>query len=228
MKDFVKVVAGFLVFLLLGALASILIRNLSRRPSVVLTDTRCDPPCWAGIVPGQTGSEQAYSILGEMNGVDRDGILFNYDRDDTLTSLQWFFLRPLPDSLGTLHFEQDIVSALDILTVNALTLEEAVERLGEPALLWSRIGSGENREYLDVFLFDPQRGYRLELVLDIPTGSDEVELKPASGVFSVLYFDPQAFQHLLDTGILIGAPGHSFPGTFQAWPGYGSLPVIRE
>jgi hypothetical protein len=228
MKDFIKVVVGFLGFLILGVLASILIRDLTRQPSVILSDTRCAPPCWAGITPGQTNSNDAYSILGEISGVDEDGILLNYDRDDTLTSLQWIFLRPLPDNLGTLHFEQDLVTAVDILTVNSLTLEEAVERLGEPALLWSRIGSGDNREYLDVYLVNPAAGYRLELVLDIPQGASEVELKAAAGVFSVLYFDPQSFQHLLDTGILINTPGHSFPGDFQAWPGYGTLPVIRE
>ena len=229
MKDLWKVVVGFLVFLALGVLASILIRNLAGGPSVILADPRCAAPCWNGITPGQTDIEETYSILGETNGVEENGIMLNYDRDDTLTSIQWYFQRPVPEQLGTIHFEQDIVTAIDLLSVNSITLGEAFDLLGEPALLWTRVGSGENnREYLDVFLLDPARGFRLELVLDIPAGSNEVELKPTTGVFSVLYFDPQAFQRLLEARILIPAPGPSFPEDFQAWPGYGPLPVNGE
>jgi hypothetical protein len=42
-----------------------LYQNFNRRPSVILTSTGCDPPCWAGIMPNQTSSEQVAAILEE-------------------------------------------------------------------------------------------------------------------------------------------------------------------
>ena len=54
MKEFLKV--AVLMALFFAALIAVLTwaRNSNRQPSVILTSTECEPPCWYGIRPGES------------------------------------------------------------------------------------------------------------------------------------------------------------------------------
>ena len=159
MNSFIKTGIGLILFFRQQPSRSTVLRNATRQPSVITSDIVCNPPCWSGIQPGETDAAQVYGILGHLNGVSKELIMPEYDKDDNLIGIYWYFERPVEDGTGSVTIKDDRVTALTILTVNSLKLSDLFQRLGEPEAYWTEIGHGEDREYLDITLLYPTRGY---------------------------------------------------------------------
>ena len=228
MKEFIKTSAGILLLIagIVGFLT--LLRYLDRQPSVVLTDAICEPPCWHGIQPGKTNVTQVFDILDGMESVNQATIAGEDGQDGWPVEIFWAFQRPAEDSTGSVFFKDRQVTAISILTVNSLSLEDLFEKYGQPEQYWAEIGYGENREYLDVVLLFPTRSLLADVVIDIADGASQVEIKPTTPVFRVTYFDPQMFAELLGTRILIDKPASARTGSFQTWPGFGIISFERK
>jgi hypothetical protein len=166
MKNFLKIVAGIVLFIAIAVGGLTLIQNFNRQPSVILSSDECSPPCWNGIEPGKTKSGEVYAILEQLSGVNKDSIMADYGRNnEELTEIYWFFQRPIEDSAGSIYFENDRVIAINILTVNSLKLEDFFEKLGQPEKYWTEIGHGENREFVEVGLFYPTKALQRRFIL---------------------------------------------------------------
>jgi hypothetical protein len=228
MKEFLKVITGIAFFFAAAVGFLIFIRNLNRQPSVILTSTECNPPCWYGIHPGQTNSSQVYRILDNLNWVNKDSVMGEYDRDYNLTKIYWFFQRPVEDGMGSVYIVDDRVTAITISTINSLKIAELFDQLGQPDEYWTKIGHGEDREYLEVMLFYPTKGYLANIIIDIEGGANQVEVQPKTPIFSVTYFAPEMFQELLRTRILIDKPASARTGAFQPWSGFGTIYFERK
>jgi hypothetical protein len=229
MKNYLKIVAGIALFVAIAVGGLTLIRNFNRQPSVILTSDECSPPCWNGIEPGKTKSWEVYAILEQLGGVNKDSIMVDYGRsNEELTEIYWFFQRPVEDSAGSIYFENDRVTTINILTVNSLNLDDLFEKLGQPEKYWTEIGHGENREFLKVSMFYPTNGYLADVVIDIESGVNQVEIQGTTPVFRVTYFAPEMFQELLETQILIDKPIPARTGSFQAWSGFGAIKFQRK
>ena len=228
MKEYFKVTASLIVFIL-GALGFLTFaRNFNKQPSVILTSTKCTPPCWYGITPGQSTSLQVYSALYNIEGVDKDLILETNNKEGKPTTIAWYFQRPMEDGMGSVHIKNDLVTALSITTVNSLKLADLFDKLGEPEEYWTGIGQREGGEqFLDLLLLAPTKGYVAEVLIDMRAGSDRVEIKASTRVFRITYFSPDMYKELLETRILIDKPS-SKRTPFQNWSSYGSIPVNRE
>lgn len=226
MKNFVLTVIGVTLFILLGVGGLTFIRNINRQPSVLLTSTECAPPCWAGIQPGKTSTFQTYDILDMFSGINKDSIMWETDRNSVLTGIDWFFQPPIEDQGGYIYFKDNKVTAIDILTVNSLKLSELFEKLGEPEAYWTRLGQGDNREYLEMALIHPSKGYVAIVLIDTDSDTSLVEIRDNTPVFTVVYFVPELFDELLKAKILIDHPVD--PNTFQKWTGYGSISFERK
>jgi len=226
MKDYLKAIIG--LALAIGLLVGILviIRNFNRQASVVLTSDKCAPPCWYGIQPGVTHSAQVYNVLDQLHGVN--SISEEYNKDDVLASISWFFQRPVEDGSGSVYFDKDQVAVISILTVNSLRLSDYFEKFGEPEQYWTEVGRGDNREYLDLFLFYPAKGILLEVVLDIQDEGNQMEIRASNPIFRVTYFDPTRFDDLLKTQLLISKPAGARTGSFQPWSGFGVISFERK
>jgi hypothetical protein len=227
MKDFLKVVAGIVFFIATVVGALTFVRNFNRQPSVILSSTECDPPCWYGIQPGQTNSSQVYATLAHVDGVNKDSVMGYYDRYDKLIYIYWYFQRPTEDNGGYIYFDQNRVTAIRILTVNSLKLADLFEKLGQPEKYWTEVGYGEDREYLEVVLLYPTKGYLADVVIDIEDGANQVEIQDTTPVFQVTYFAPEMFQELLGTRVLIDKPSTRI-ATFQTWSGFGTIAFERK
>ncbi len=228
MKEYFKVTAALLLFTL-GAIGLLtFVRNFDKQPSVILTSTECAPPCWYGITPGQSTAPQVYSVLERIHGVDSELIYENTNKDDKLTRIAWFFKRPAEDQMGSVNFTGDTAAAINISTVNSLTLDSFLNKAGEPEQYWTGIGQRDGgEEFLDTVLLAPTKGYAVELVTDIKAGTNQVEVKPGTPVFRVTYFSPDMYEELLATRILIDTPAQG-RAPLQAWEGYGSIPVHKN
>jgi hypothetical protein len=228
MKDFIITTLAVLGIVAIILVVITTVNNVSLRPSVVLTSEACDAPCWYGIQPGVTNSQNAYDILKEIDVIPTNSIKEEYDRDGNVTSWYWFFQRPAPDGGGTVYFSDDRATAISLLTANSLKLEELIEKFGEPNQYWGEIGYGENREYLEVSLFYPVKGIVASLVIDIEGESKQVEIKDSSRIMRVTFFEPNLLDDLLETRILIDTPKWTRTGSFNPWSGYGTVSYDLE
>jgi hypothetical protein len=228
MKEYFKVTAALTLFIL-GALGFLTFaRNINKQPSVILTSTECAPPCWYGITPGQSTYSQVYSALDRIDGVDKDLILENNNKDGKPTKIFWYFQQPAEDQMGSVNIENDQATAINISTVNSLTLAELFTKVGVPDRYWMGVGQRDDGElFIDIVLLAPTKGYAAELVRDIEAGSNQVEIKPSTPIFRVTYFSPDMYEKLLATRILIDKPA-SRRAPQQEWDGYGSIPVKRD
>jgi len=219
MKEYFKVTAALTLFIL-GALGFLTFaRNINKQPSVILTSTECAAPCWYGITPGQSTSLQVYSALDRVDGVDKDLILETDNKDGKPTRIFWYFQQPAEDQMGSVNIENDQATAINISTINSLTLAELFSKVGEPDKYWTGVGQRDDGEqFVDIVLLAPAKGYAAELVSDI---------KANTPVFRVTYFSPAMYEKLLETSILIDEPA-SKRSPLQDWPGYGSIPVKWE
>jgi len=227
MISFLKTVVGLVLFFVAAAIALTILRNASRQPSTIISDSECNPPCWSGIQPGETDASQVYGILGRLNGVSKDSVMPEYDKDDNLIRIWWYFEHPVEDGTGSVNIENDLVTAINILTVNSLKLADLFGRLGEPEAYWAEIGRGENREYLDVTLLYPTKGCAAEVVIDIEDGAKQVEIRDGTSVFRVTYFAPETYQDLLKTRTLIDKAAIARSGYFAPWSGFGTIPLEK-
>ncbi len=227
MKAFLKSALGIIA--IVAAVVSLLtaVRLLTRQPSVILSDTICQPPCWGGIQPGVTTSAEVDAILSAMEGVDGGSIQENTTLGGDLRSTSWFFTRPAEDAAGTILYRNDRVALISILTVNTLKLDDIISRLGMPTRSWSAISQGENRAYVTVGLLAPERGFQVELVISLEDQTDQVSIRPRTSVFKVKYFDPADFPALLAQGDLVPNTADQDPGALPAWKGYGVLEIAR-
>jgi hypothetical protein len=228
MKEYLKVTATLIVFIL-GALGFLtLARNFNKQPSVILTSAECILPCWYGITPGKSTSSQVYDALERIHGVDTELIYETTNKDDKLTKIAWFFKRPVEDQMGSVNITNDTVTAVNISTVNSLTLDSFLNKAGEPEQYWTGPGQRDGGGgFSDIVLLAPSKGYAAELVIDIKAGSNQVEIKPDTPVFRVTYFSPEMYQELLPTHILIDQPAMGRT-PMQVWKGYGLIPVNKN
>lgn len=225
MKIFFKTAVGIVLFIILFSGVMTVLRNLVYKPSTILTSTECDPPCWYDIQPGKSNSSQVYTKLKQINGVNQYSILGEFDRNNKLTRVYWFFERPAVDSTGSVYFDNDRVTAISILTISSLQLADVFNKLGEPDQYWKEIGHGDDRDYVDVMLIYPTKGYLVETIIDFEGEMHEVEIKNTTSVFRVTYFDPALFDKLLETRILIEKPVGGRTGSLQPWPGLGAISI---
>lgn len=224
MKRLVIEIAGIIFIITLIVAGLTLLNDVSSKPSVVLTNP-CDAPCWYGITPGQSDSWAIYTSLNDLKGLKINAVYPEYDRKDKLVSYYWYFERPIKDSGGSVNFINDRVAAINILSVGSLNLKDLFQKLGEPDSYWKAVKYGENREYLDVVLLAPKKGYAAEVVIDVEYGKDQVEISGSTPVFRVTYFAPEAFEALLETKILFGIPVDAKTAVFKPWTGYGVISV---
>ncbi len=228
MKEYLKVSVALTLFILgfMGLLT--VVRNYDKQPSLLLTSTECDPPCWYGITPGQSTMSQVYSALDRIEGVDKD-LIFETDKiDGKSTKITWYFKKPAEDGVGSVRLHNDLVTAISIMTVNSLNMADLIHKLGEPEKYWTWIGQRDNGEqFLDIMLLAPTKGYLAEVVIDIKPGSDQVVIKANTPVFRVTYFSPDMSREVPETQILSDGQS-SGRDPVQEWTGYGPIPVHRE
>lgn len=222
MKKLLITAAGILgiVGIILGVLT--ILRNINKRQSVILTNP-CDAPCWYGIKPGPADPWEVYEVLNNLEDLSIEAVSAEYDRQDKLVSYYWFFVRPIEDNGGSINFDGDQVNAISILTTNSLTLGHLFGKLGEPEEYWKELGKGEQRDYLDVTLLYPSKGYAVEVILDYEAGVSQVKINKGTPVFRVTYFALEKYQELIQTKILIDKAVNARTGSMHQWVGYGEI-----
>ena len=185
MKNTILTILGVTGFIVLAIGILTALKQFSSKPSVILTSTQCDPPCWYGIQPGKTDYLEVIGLLEQISGLSEQNILWEFNKDDRLVNVHWTFQRPIDDSYGYIYFDENkVVEAIKIYTINSITISELFEKLGDPEQYWMEVGNRENQdEYLDIYFLYPTNGYLINCVVNIGHGENQVEINDNTPVY---------------------------------------------
>ncbi len=225
MKVFLLSILGLVVAI--AAIVGILVL-LNQNRITVLDDQVCAPPCWQGIRPGQTTGIEVISTLESISYVGEIEQFWEDDpRRNAVDSIAWKFIRPSNDFTGYIYLVDNKVAVMSFMTVRSGTLAQALERLGEPELMYTRYTKNATGKWLDVYMLYPRSGYLVKVDLDLPAGPDpnpiQVELGEKSPVTRLVYFDPAQYDYLLRSRLVFPEDKRAVEGNLQPWPGLGML-----
>ena len=167
MKNLWLTILALILFVALALVFIYLLRDIVFQSSTVLTSTECEPPCWNGIRPGETTLTDVSNVLRHIEGVDQQSITANSPiTGGDAESISWFFEPPLRDLSGTAYFENEIVTAISLLTVNSLKLEDVFDHFGEPELVWAEIAPSSYQESVELCLIYLEKGLLIKSMIE--------------------------------------------------------------
>ena len=188
----------------------------------LLTGEPCEPPCWQGLTPGQSTSDEVTNFLDTSDLVDSSSVW--QDRTGCGEITYWKnpigYLRDGPISGWTSNYLCVSNGALKVLMVHLvydLTLEQLLDRHGAPQGFWAHSAGVPERRYAEVNLYYPEVGLMCQLELPV----HDVELRPDTNVVRAWYFEPTALSELGSLDAAMPVP--DLPDFWQTWEGYGSI-----
>lgn len=204
----------------------------------LMTQMPCAPPCWQGIVPGQTTLEEAMKSLQSckyvaFHDVHLRSVRLTATDTSELQIAQWegmkdFVARLLgaPQAINLAIFRDRMVECIHTGLDYSVRLEDFVNRYGEPETLNLQGGIAKGG-YTTVALFYPEQG--LAVMVQVKMHRQEQEytatLERDSLVKSVLYFAPSSMDELLQhPGIQLGIWRiGATRDALQSWEGFGQV-----
>jgi len=208
----------FLIVITIGPMAS-----CKPKPSTVLLDTSCEPPCWHDITPGKSTKNDVISILPKIPEVDPNSV-----EDTAITTggildyLTWRFDSSAGDSYGTIFFKNGAVSTIEISPKKgALTLDNAIQKLGEPEFTFAYKERGEIDRMI-IFLLYPTKGYVL-LYNSSRFRPGSASIEPTHPIVYVYYFSPLLFDALVTSRPFIHDDFVTLQQNMRPWEGYGDI-----
>ena len=188
-------------------------------------DAICSPPCWEGITPGETTKTELLNILAESAMIESgsvedmgaenifdDSVVFGLRSDSTV----WVYL--IDDKVMLMTFDVNL----------GITFDEAIQKFGTPENFThervicknSVFPLGESRCIM-VRTINQEKGIYFDGLIPL---SDHIELTSDVQVDYVGFFDPNAFDKLLEASeFLFGMYQQEFLDALIPWTGYGVL-----
>ena len=186
----------------------------------------CSPPCWESIKPGETNKIELLDILMESAVVDSSSIEEVGAQDIFDDSL---VLALYSDSTARIYLLEDTVMLMSFSRNLDITFGEALQKFGTPDSVlydWGVMCKHPVFAYGDYMCVAVQAINRKAGVYFgslIPL-SDHVELTADAQVNYVGFFDPDAFDELLEASeFLFGMDQQEFLDALVPWTGYGVL-----
>lgn len=204
MKRLLAEILGIgIVLMAIFAVLAVLVGSARGRSSVL--SNPCLPPCWQGVVPGQTDSGRAFETLAQMEGVSFRSIM-TWEHDGVTDEIGWRFQHPFSDTAGYMHFENDVLTAISILAPGSLSAGDAIDAFGEPEEIWLSCVSGGINQPMRAAMVYPAKGLSLEIDLGVvPATGGQVEMDRSSPVSKVLFFEPQRLEDVATSGLAFTA-----------------------
>ncbi len=185
----------------------------------LLTGEPCVPPCWQGLVPGESDRDDVERFLRESPMVGAWSVSPDGGAGAIYT---WYWAAP-PDAAGYMN----IISVGDeklrtvYLHPNAeLQLGDLIEIYGEPSALYMGISSTGGPTGFIAYLYFTEIGLRLSISAPVmPEGELAMAcFSPEMTISEALYFAPDDWEATLAASPLAEAERRN-------WAGYTCLPI---
>ena len=193
----------------------------------LLTGDPCEPPCWQGLIPGESTEEEVNQFVRTSELVDqatvfRGAITMGPRSEVVGVSVQWWSpanMANLPRQLG--NFADIVDGLLQSMTIwldSEVTLQDLLERYGSPDKFTAYRQPG-GPQHVSVTLYFASHGFTAELIL--PWG--DVRLRPESEILYVRYLPVAPLDEFLD---LATYGASAIEETSQDWQGYGPIELV--
>lgn len=189
-----------------------------------MTDSNCEMPCWNGIIPGKTSTEELLTILDNLSWVDKKSIaMINvpwkiYD-NEIYFSLDPNWLKWYESAIEVEAFiKNGKVVIVSFYGKTRVPIGEIIRKYGMPEGVVT-VGSHRGEPIINAII--ASKGIAFISVINT-TDMDITEETPITGL---VLFDPALYQAILGTGIFSD-------GNFTAeqtmkimypWNGYGNI-----
>jgi hypothetical protein len=218
MKRLLQTAAGIMAFIIVAVALLAAAQAIMQRPSVILDEPSCAPPCWRGITPGVTTPDEAFSILVRMDGVEFMTLTERMSGEE-VRQLTWLFTSPAPDSTGRIYYQDGEVAAILIGTYGSVRLREMIDLLGEPTSLWTHCFRQVEGSRAQSVVLWPDQGYAVvvdhhAVLCPVPEGVQPAE---DDRVSHVAYFQPPLLPMLLEVRLLFGPDSEAALSEAMAW-----------
>jgi hypothetical protein len=189
----------------------------------VLLDTSCNPPCWHQIIPGKSVESDVISILENVPEVNPELVsYYSSQYYGTTSHVKLAFDDDAGDIGGWIYFMNGVVFMMDFgPKKGALTLEDAIQLLGEPEFTYAYKEIGETQTMIILLLY-PSKGYIILYNIE-RFRRDSAIIQPEHSIQSVMYFDPSQLNEVITSGLIIGQDIATVKQQMRPWEGYGEV-----
>jgi hypothetical protein len=168
----------------------------------LLYSTPCAPPCFFGITPGSTTDYEAVKTIS----INED--IFSNCKQYDNRSVGGLRGLICGDYIGVL-FSENIVGAVSFLPSSKITLEQVIQRYGQPDLIDAYISSLPDKPFTSkVFIFFDNLHAVLELIEQPGT---KMQIKPDEIISTVTYWSEEEYNSKISSSENRGV----------SWRGYG-------
>ena len=185
-----------------------------------IVESPCAPPCWYGITPGLTSSQEAITALGDIPLVDSTSIETQAARQYHFENqIFWDFLN---QGYGGLSLKNDIVMEIRLEDVS-IPLEKLVDVFGDPEQMVFYPRWGDDWY---VNLLYPQQGIWLWYHKhQISPGNLKIQARDS--VKRITFVDPGVLFELLaaDGRLYLEEKSLTISEVLIPWQGYGNIEI---
>jgi hypothetical protein len=174
----------------------------------------CLPPCWEGIIPGETTFEEALDFVRDLEFVGDEG---NLDYDFDKTYILWY--RGDSNSVGIRFHENKVIYIrLDFVGID---LGSVVNHFGEPA--GYRFGMDDGLYY--AYVFYPNLGIVFDSYHDSARISKNMLVSKAYFLYPA---DEEYFPTIYYLNRKLVHPRLQEPSDYYQWEGFGVYPFEKD
>lgn len=218
----------WLVLLILLALSTELVAGCvptsplpGEQDTSILDPNACQPPCWHGIAPGQTGFDEAMQILGGLSFVARDSVQVGHDIQPGYDATIFWRYRGANQETpaGRIASKAGVVSFVRVPFAQPLALGQILAIQGDPDLV--AIGLRPDGLH-NVTMFYQKRGLWLDGTQAYQGKADQwrAVMSGDMRIDEVEYFAPSDLvTYLVRDAGMKDEDARSFAAGFKAWPG---------
>ncbi len=145
--------------------------------SSIFTGQPCAPPCWYGIVAGETGYDALLKLLHQNPHVVQSTIKHD-DSPESWGDVSWRY--PTSADHGGIAFLRDeIVQVLELDSESQFTMGDAVRRFGQPTKIqiWSGLFGQEQSGY-GVLTYYPEVGLGFRFQMRLLLHNNRASVQP--------------------------------------------------
>lgn len=210
------------IIVILMCVSSIVIWKLNQYRWIdksIVTDLKCTPPCWQGITPGVTTGEQALKILTDSPYIKQESI--KQVGNMKFGGCTWDWRYPGRRVQSGLNWQSEIVESIRLDLTFDLTVQEVIERFGNPEAVSVVEGGQPENWYWLIVLRYPSQG--IELTAYTHEFSEHIE--PTTMIGAVLLYPRMNIEEMMK----LEEESLSFPlpkDYFSDWQGYGNVPEL--
>lgn len=196
-------------------------------PSAIFQNETCSPPCWNGIIPGETSPQEINAKLELIPMVDSKSIktMFTLQSND---SVDFKFLPSVKETGGRIYSQDGVVQAISFWSKpNTLRLSESLQKWGPPDQYISIYYSKAEIPYLVTNIIYTKKGLILYNGRDMR--AEEVPSFDNNFPIQIIrYVNPNLITTLLTNGSLDALNDQDILDGLKSWTGLGEIQYLKR